>query len=101
MSLADPYCVGLLKLHNQQRKPYLFNVDSNHILREKSRSLSILNRFSFTSELEEALGNFTLLLNGQPCSPHSVDEQYLDHYNVDVFKRECEHIKVAVTRVSA
>lgn len=94
-SVADPYCLGLLELHNRQRKSYMYKIAGKARLQKQAQSLSILNRFAFTGASGQAQANFTLLVNGKVCRADSVDAQFLSHYSMDIFDRNCEHIKVA------
>lgn len=90
-SIADPYCVGLLKQHNQNEKGHLFDIKGNPALSEKAKGLSLLNRFSFA---DQSQGNFALFMNEKPCWADSLDQQYLDHFNMDAFNRKFEFIWV-------
>lgn len=94
VSLADPYCVGLLKQHNQQNKSCMFDMKDKEAPTTNSKGLSLLNRFSFADQTRKHQGNFGLFINGKLCGAESIDGQYLDHYNVDIFKRNFEYIWV-------
>lgn len=94
VTIADPYCLGLLDQHNRHERPYLYDIRTSHALRSKSKSLSILNRFSFTAQ-DDAAGNFALYLNEKLCRPETIDQQYIDHFNVDVFRRDFDYIRVS------
>lgn len=94
-SVIDPYCVGLLKQHNQQQQKYMYNIQHIRELKGKEKALSILNRFSFSKVIEDCMGGFSLYQNDNLCEQEYIDEQYLDHFNQNINKKRAEHIKVS------
>jgi hypothetical protein len=94
VSIADPYCIGLVKLHNQQKKKYFFDIAKNTNLKKKEEGPSILNRFWFVSPTEKNIGNFSLYINKQPVNVKSIDQRYLNYYNRDVYNQQIENFRV-------
>ena len=94
VSIADPYCVGLVKLHNEQKKRYFYEIDNNLQLQASEKGPSILNRFSFVSPTDQNIGNFSLFINNQPVNIKSIDDRYLNFYNRDIYNAKLEVFKV-------
>ena len=84
VSICDPYCVGLLKQHNEQKRTYFYNINQNQRKLKNKLKPSILNRFSFHSSSNSSGGNFTLFQNNNIINVKSVDQDFLSHHNIDI-----------------
>ena len=94
VSIADPYCIGLLKLHHTQKKRYFYDIDTKIDMKKKESGPSILNRFSFVSENVKNMGNYSLEINNQQVDVASIDERYLNYYNRDIYNKAYENFRV-------
>lgn len=82
VSLCDPYCVGLLKQHNQQKRSFFYDFSQQPDSGQYLGHPSILNRFYLEQDLSHT-ANYSLF-NGKVLFEKSkFDSDFKDHFQAE------------------
>lgn len=79
VSICDPYCVGLLKQHNIQKRSFFY--DASNILNyfKKENHPSILNRF-YLDKRNGQIANYSLTNGEAVFEKNKFDREFLNHF---------------------
>ena len=82
VSLCDPYCLGLLKQHNENKRPFFYDFSKDVNFAAHADHPSILNRYILEKNNSQA-ANFSLFNGEVMFEKAKFDADYIDHYKAD------------------
>ena len=79
ISLCDPYCVGLVKQHNEQKRPFFYDMKGEADHFNYTDHPSILNRFYLEKE-GSGSSNYSIYNGNKLFEKNEFDEKFIQHF---------------------
>jgi hypothetical protein len=90
VSLCDPYCVGLVKQHNDQKRSFFYDMTTEADHYQYIDHPSILNRFHLEENLSQS-SNYSIFNGNVLFEKQKFDADFTEHY-----KTNTKHTKFQV-----
>jgi hypothetical protein len=90
VSICDPYCVGLLKQHDHNKRSFFYDFSNDLNFPQHVDHPSILNRYILESKNSQA-ANFSMHNGETLFEKEKFDSDYIQH-----FKAQTNHMKFRV-----